>query len=114
MSGLKVAGACPMGCGETLFVAEGGHITCSWHACPNPGVVDELLTGRDTEHVVLIGEQGWSITHPLREHGQDLQMCALHQHLRGTGEAPTTPGRYRVVLVGAAWSWRPLWVNGHV
>jgi hypothetical protein len=34
-----------MGCGETLFIGDGGHVTCSWHACPNPGTADSLLAG---------------------------------------------------------------------
>lgn len=41
-----VAGYCPMGCGHTLFVGSGGHITCSWAHCPNPSAVDELLADR--------------------------------------------------------------------
>lgn len=32
-----------MGCGETLFLAEGGHVTCSWHECPEPAAVDQWL-----------------------------------------------------------------------
>lgn len=39
----KVAGKCPMGCGETLFLGDGGHVTCSFNKCPNPGMVDEML-----------------------------------------------------------------------
>ena len=39
----KVAGRCPMGCGETLFVGNGGHITCSLIGCPKPVAVDALL-----------------------------------------------------------------------
>lgn len=27
---------CPACKNETLFVANGGYITCSWHECPNP------------------------------------------------------------------------------
>lgn len=39
----KVMGNCPMGCGATLFLADGGHVTCSWVDCPNPAAPDELL-----------------------------------------------------------------------
>lgn len=39
----KVQGYCPMGCGATLFLGEGGHITCSWLECPRPHAADELL-----------------------------------------------------------------------
>lgn len=39
----RVSGECPMGCGRTLFLGNGGHITCSLIGCPRPGAVDELL-----------------------------------------------------------------------
>jgi hypothetical protein len=39
----RVAGECPMGCGRTLFLGDGGHVTCSLIGCPAPGAVDELL-----------------------------------------------------------------------
>jgi hypothetical protein len=39
-----IAGKCPMGCGDSLFVGAGGHITCSWIECPNPSAADELGT----------------------------------------------------------------------
>ena len=42
----KVDGYCPMGCGPTLFLGEGGYVTCSWHACPNPSAVADLLEDR--------------------------------------------------------------------
>lgn len=35
-----VQGYCPMGCGRTLFLGEGGHVTCSWAMCPNPSAVE--------------------------------------------------------------------------
>jgi hypothetical protein len=41
---MKVAGGCPMGCGETLILSsEGGHVTCGHLGCPDPTVVDDLL-----------------------------------------------------------------------
>ena len=39
----KVVGRCPMGCGATLFLGSGGHVTCSWEHCPDPGAADDLL-----------------------------------------------------------------------
>lgn len=41
----KVSGRCPMGCGETLFVGNGGHVTCSLIGCPKPWAADALLEG---------------------------------------------------------------------
>lgn len=40
---LRVAGRCPMGCGETLFLGLGGHVTCSLIGCPDPCAADRLL-----------------------------------------------------------------------
>lgn len=42
----RVAGVCPNGCGRTLFLGSGGHVTCSWIDCPNPAAPDELLAER--------------------------------------------------------------------
>ena len=39
----KVAGYCPMGCGQTLFLGSGGYVTCSWVECPEPDVASTLL-----------------------------------------------------------------------
>lgn len=39
----EITGRCPMGCGATLFLGAGGHVTCSWIECPNPAAADELL-----------------------------------------------------------------------
>jgi hypothetical protein len=40
-----VQGRCSA-CGlTTLFLGAGGHVTCSWAECPNPGAADELLKG---------------------------------------------------------------------
>ena len=55
----KVKGRCPMGCGETLFLGAGGHVTCSWVECPHPSRVDELLaqfTGRERHMVFVLPE----------------------------------------------------------
>lgn len=39
----RVRGKCPMGCGEMLFLGEGGYVTCSWHDCPDPDAASRLL-----------------------------------------------------------------------
>jgi hypothetical protein len=49
----KVAGFCPA-CGHgTLFLAEEGHVTCSFADCLNPTGADELLEGGDKFHAAL-------------------------------------------------------------
>lgn len=40
---IKVSGKCPMGCGESLFLGEGEHLTCSAHSCPDPTAADHML-----------------------------------------------------------------------
>jgi uncharacterized protein DUF6085 len=39
----SVRGECPMGCGRTLFLGEGGYVTCSYAFCPDPGAATRLL-----------------------------------------------------------------------
>lgn len=103
MSTLK--GYCPMGCGQTLFVGAGGHITCSRIDCPNPTAVDQILGDPETEHVADFGDHGFSILHPLRERLDDDQGglfgCALHQAIEALSGPPVKPGRYRARPVGA-------------
>jgi hypothetical protein len=50
----KVAGECPMGCGRTLFLGNGGHVTCSLLGCPAPCAVDELLHAQRIERIERI------------------------------------------------------------
>lgn len=92
----NIAGYCPMGCGQTLFVGARGHVTCSLVGCPNPCAVDELLQDRETEHVVSYAENGrWNAQHPLRERlNGELLDCPIHRALAAA--LPRKPGRYRV------------------
>jgi hypothetical protein len=39
----RVAGRCPRGCGETLFLGSGGYVTCSHLGCPDPEAATRLL-----------------------------------------------------------------------
>lgn len=79
-----VAGYCPMGCGETLFLGSGGYITCSWIQCPNPTAVSDILGHRETEHLVLFEPGTFTILHPLRERTsfEGLLQCDLAQHIQ--------------------------------
>lgn len=93
----SVAGYCPMGCGRTLFVASGGHITCRFAACPNPTAVDDLLDERETEHIVHIDNNTWRMQHPLRERlDGNLFECAAHVYFSELDGPPRKPGRYRM------------------
>jgi hypothetical protein len=107
----RIAGFCPA-CGHKslrLTVVDGaGYITCSRLECPEPDLVTDLLDDRETEHVVTIAEEGWTIRHPLRELVDDrLMCCGLHRHvasIAGVGP-PVVPGRYRVSRDDETWSW---------
>jgi hypothetical protein len=100
----KVQGYCPMGCGRTLFLGSGGYVTCSLDKCPNPSAAADILDVREYEHVVLLGEHSYSISHPLRERlDGELFDCGLHAYLANLGGPPRQPGRYRVAMVGGAW-----------
>ncbi len=105
----NVRGHCPMGCGETLFVAAGGWLTCSWHKCPYPTAVADLLEHRETEHVVQLGETSFDVQHPLRERlNGDLFRCDVHARIAALGP-PRRPGLYRVSLLPCGdWGWSEL------
>lgn len=92
----KIAGACPMGCGSTLFLGEGGHVTCSLLGCSRPGAADELLH-LPTEHYVVFDEQGWTLEHPACERIEGtMHGCPMHEQVRALEGAPVRPGRYLV------------------
>lgn len=93
----SIAGYCPMGCGQTLFRAAGGYVTCSYITCPRPDAVSMLLADREVEHVVNFTGFGFTIKHPLRERlGDELLNCELHETLSSYDGPPVKPGRYRV------------------
>lgn len=94
-----VQGYCPMGCGQTLILSGSGTIVCNGAHCPRPGAVDELLSDRETEHVVQLGEHGYNLVHPLRERldGQLLE-CTVGTWIGAQAPADLPPpGRYRAV-----------------
>lgn len=103
-----VAGYCPMGCGQTLVLGEGGHVTCSWARCPRPAAVDELLSDRETEHIVRLDAYTFAVEHPLRERlDGELFDCALHAAIATAEEPPEAPGRYRVRAFDQPWERLP-------
>lgn len=101
-----VQGYCPFGCGRTLFLADGGYVTCSYLHCPRRDAVSDLLADSETEHIVLFEAATFSIRHPLRErHDDEFMTCALHEHCKALDGPPVQPGRYRAVLSGERWTW---------
>ena len=86
-----------MGCGQTLFLSRGGYVACSWFECPRPDAATSILDNSETEHVVTIRDDGFTVEHPLRERLDGaLHECRLHQDLRASDGPPEKPGRYRV------------------
>jgi hypothetical protein len=108
----RVAGQCPMGCGDTLFLGEGGHVTCSSDRCPDPAKVDDILHDGESEHIVLIETERFHVQHPLRERDQELFDCGLHRWLSDLPGPPRKPGRYRArprpSANGGGWSFEAL------
>lgn len=92
----KIQGWCPMGCGETLTATDDGYITCSHIDCPAPAAAGDILDGRETEHIVVFNEVGFTVRHPLRERLDDsLMHCDLHEYVSLLDGPPVRPGRYR-------------------
>jgi hypothetical protein len=106
---LPVAGFCPMGCGQTLYLGEGGSVVCG-SDCPRPNAVTELLSDPETEHVVAVDSGGWSAKHPLRERiGDVLLTCGLSDAVLAL--TSPGPGLYRVHCPPGdppLWVWEPL------
>ena len=95
---ILVAGNCPMGCGESLLLGEGGFVTCCSLGCPAPDAVARILADPETHHVVEVDEHGWSGKHPLRERlDNELLSCDLSAAMLKYETVP--PGRYRVTRV---------------
>ncbi len=95
---MNIVGYCPMGCGRTLFVGDGGYITCSFVECPEPDAVSTLLEDRETEHVVEFGESTFTVRHPLRERLRDeVLTCDLHRFCADLPGPPPQLGRYRTL-----------------
>lgn len=111
--GPQVIGQCPMGCGQTLSLGEGGHVICGSRECPDPISVDKLLSvPPEVEHIVVF-EDGdtFTIQHPLRERLQgDLSKCSVQAYLCYLVGPPVRPGRYRVSPSpdGSGWAFEEL------
>jgi hypothetical protein len=95
-----------MGCGQTLFAAAGGFITCSKLTCPRPDAVAVLLDDAETEHIVELRKGDFTVRHPMRERlADELMNCKLHAYIAGLDGPPAKVGRYRVTSNGLGWRW---------
>lgn len=83
---VAVRGFCPMGCGSTLMLTAAGEIRCWEFHCPNKAAAGQILADSETDHVVSIAGEGFTVRHPLRERLADqLLHCDLSAKL---GELP--------------------------
>jgi hypothetical protein len=107
---INIKGFCPQGCGETLFVGNGGYISCSYVNCPDPSYVSDLLDDRETEHIVRFTDKGFTVQHPLKERREKLMDCDLHVRLAELDGAPLEKGTYRFIAhnTGKPWSFQRL------
>ena len=95
-----------MGCGETLFLSVDGHVMCALASCPRLDAVSVLLEDRETDHIVWLAGDSYTIRHPLQERLDDqLLSCGLDSYLMSLDGPPTSPGRYRVALERGEWAW---------
>jgi hypothetical protein len=98
MSYPQIQGHCPACGGTSLFVAEGGYITCSRIDCAEPDAVASILDDSEIAHVVEFREADFTIRHPLIERVDDrLMQCQLHADLVDLAGPPVQVGRYRAV-----------------
>src|ERR1700689_2618814 len=112
-----VQGFCPLGCGETLFLAADGRVMCSGPDCPRPDAVTDLLADTESEHIVVFRPAEFTVRHPLRERLDDALMdCDLHSDIAAMPGPPVAPGRYRAGWADShpetpgygEWTWEPL------
>ncbi|MFJ2004769.1 DUF6085 family protein [Streptomyces chartreusis] len=104
-----VQGHCPA-CGwASLFVGDGGFLTCSRLECPQPDAAHQILATGEIEHIVQFREDEFTIRHPARERLDDaLMRCDLHRHLASLPGPPMVLGRYRAVAVDGTWQFQRL------
>ncbi|MEU0098281.1 hypothetical protein [Streptomyces sp. NPDC006267] len=69
-----VQGRCPACGAASLFLGEGGHVTCSRIDCPAPSAADDLLHGGEEALVQALGggRTAHVIAHNLNFHGHSL------------------------------------------
>lgn len=99
-----------MGCGETLGVTTHGEAVCMSPACPRPTAVHELLDDAETEHVVTLHDEHFTVMHPLRERlDTGLFACQMSPMVGDLGHELTkildTDKPYRVRVVGDELQW---------
>jgi hypothetical protein len=104
-----VHGFCPVCGGETLFLGEGGDVTCTRPTCPRPTAVAEILGEGECGHLLGIDHFDYSVIHPLVERLDNVLLdCELTRYMRSLAGPPVQPGYYRVTGSGDSWEWELL------
>lgn len=105
---MKLCGHCPV-CGESELVTQDlstpdglvAYVWCDNKFCARQNAVNEILSDPETEHIVTLTDDGWSMKHPLRERLDDeLLDCLVARKIRQAfelGGPVPEPGTYRVV-----------------
>lgn len=67
--------------------------------------MSKLLDDPEYEHIVVLGDETFTVRHPLRERiGGQLERCQLHIYLHALDGPPRKPGTYRATeLPGGEW-----------
>ncbi|MCX5144633.1 DUF6085 family protein [Streptomyces sp. NBC_00338] len=98
-----IQGRCPACGSASLFLGEGGHVTCSRIDCPNPGAVDDLLQGGEVALTASLGggRTVALIAHTLNFHGHtlaDVRRMTDEQLLAVPGIGDTSLARIREAI----------------
>ncbi|HEX5565875.1 MAG TPA: DUF6085 family protein, partial [Streptomyces sp.] len=98
-----VQGRCPACGGASLFLGEGGHVTCSRIDCPDPSAVDDLLHGGEAALTQLLGGNRLAsvVAHTLHFHGHslaDVRRMTDAQLLAVPGIGETSFARIRAAI----------------
>ncbi|MET9445330.1 hypothetical protein [Streptomyces sp. NPDC006610] len=98
-----VQGRCPACGGNSLFLADGGHVTCSRLDCPNPSTADDLLHGGEAALAQVLGNNrpAQVVAHTLHFHGHslaDVRRMTDEQLLAVPGIGETSLARIRAAI----------------
>lgn len=100
MDTYDIHGFCPLGCGRTLFLNNEHQVMCGNDYCPDPLAVHDILADPETEHIVELSDESFTIMHPIKERRDgNLFTCTCHDAFSALSAPPAPPGRYRVIPV---------------
>lgn len=88
-----IAPACPVCNHELAYTKSHGELTCTWSDCPRPTAATELLSEGETEHLITLTTDGYTIKHPIRERLDDaLLNCPLAAYITEHAQNMLTAG----------------------